>query len=369
MAVTSEQVLSALKDLKDPSSGRPLSELGMLKGADILEGSGVRVRIELPTPASPHKARIEEAVRATLAPLQFARVEVAWTWSVRPSPAKATSANDLVPSVKNVILIGSGKGGVGKSTVSANVAVALAQLGAKVGLLDADIYGPSMPLMMGLFGARPTSEDGKSVQPLTAWGVKVISIGFFVDPDQAMIWRGPMLHGALVQLLRDVKWGDLDYLILDLPPGTGDIQLTIAQQVSVSGAVVVTTPQDVALSDAIKAKTMFDKVNIPVLGFVENMSGFVCPHCHQETDIFSKGGAEQAAAKLSVAFLGRVPINAAIRAGSDDGRPVVAADPGLPEAQALTKIAQNIADRVALANLTAVPRGLGRPLVQLGKKA
>jgi ATP-binding protein involved in chromosome partitioning len=274
-----------------------------------------------------------------------------------------------VPSVKNVILVGSGKGGVGKSTVSANVAVALAQLGAKVGLLDADIYGPSVPLMMGLFGARPTSEDGKSVSPLTAFGVKVISIGFFVDPDQAMIWRGPMLHGALVQLLRDVKWGELDYLILDLPPGTGDIQLTIAQQVSVSGAVVVTTPQDVALSDAIKAKTMFDKVNIPVLGFVENMSGFVCPNCHHETDIFSKGGAEQAASKLSVAFLGRVPINPAIRAGSDDGRPVVAADPGLPEAQALTKIAQNIADRVALANLTVVPRGTGRPLVQLGKKA
>src|SRR5258708_16547747 len=226
-----------------------------------------------------------------------------------------------------------------------------------------------MPVMMGLYGARPTSDDGKKVNPLPAFGVKVISIGFFVDPDQAMIWRGPMLHGALVQLLRDVNWGDLDYLILDLPPGTGDIQLTIAQQVSVSGAVVVTTPQDVALADAIKAKTMFDKVNIPVLGFVENMSGFVCPHCHTETDIFSKGGAEQAAGKLGVAFLGRVPINTAIRVGSDDGRPVVAADPGLPEAQGLIRIAQNIADRVALANLSAVPRGGGKPLVQLGKKA
>ena len=369
MAVTSEQVVAALKDVKDPSSGKPLSELGMLKSAEILEGNGVRVRVELPTPASPHKARLEEAIRSTLAPLKLARVEVAFSWSVRGSAAKAANANDLIPSVKNVILIGSGKGGVGKSTISANVAVALAQLGAKVGLLDADIYGPSVPLMMGLFGARPTSEDGKRVNPLVAYGVKVISIGFFVDPDQAMIWRGPMLHGALVQLLRDVSWGDLDYLILDLPPGTGDIQLTIAQQVSVSGAVVVTTPQDVALSDAIKAKTMFDKVSIPVLGFVENMSGFVCPHCHHETDIFSKGGAEQAAAKLNVPFLGRVPINPAIRVGSDDGRPVVAADPGLPESQALTQIAQNIADRVALANLTAVPRGAGRGLIQLGKKS
>jgi ATP-binding protein involved in chromosome partitioning len=368
MAVTSEQVLASLKGLLDPSSGRTLAELQMLKGAELLDGSGVRVRVELPTPASPHKARIEESVRQTLQPL-FARVEVAFDWQVRASPAKANNQNDLIPSVKNVVLIGSGKGGVGKSTVSANVAVALAQLGAKVGLLDADIYGPSMPLMMGLFGARPTSEDGKRVNPLTAYGVKVISIGFFVDPDQAMIWRGPMLHGALVQLVRDVDWGDLDYLILDLPPGTGDIQLTIAQQVSVSGAVVVTTPQDVALSDAIKAKTMFDKVNIPVLGFVENMSGFLCPNCHHETEIFSKGGAEAAAGKLNVAFLGRVPINLAIRVGSDDGRPIVASDPGLPEAQALTRIAQNIADRVALANLTAVPRGGGKPLVQLGKKA
>ena len=369
MAVTTEQVLAALKDLKDPASGRTLHDLGMLKGAEILEGSGVRVQVELPTPASPHKPRIEEAIRATLSPLHLARVEVGFSWSVRTSPAKGQNQNDLVPTVKNVVLIGSGKGGVGKSTVSANVAVALAQSGAKVGLLDADIYGPSMPLMMGLYGARPTSEDGKAVNPLLAFGVKVISIGFFVDPDQAMIWRGPMLHGALVQLLRDVKWGELDYLILDLPPGTGDIQLTIAQQVSVSGAVIVTTPQDVALSDAIKAKVMFDKVNIPVLGFVENMSGFVCPNCQHETEIFSKGGAEQAAAKLNVPFLGRVPINLAIRTGSDDGRPIVAADPGLPEAQALIRIAQNIADRVALANLTALPRGGGKPLVQLGKKA
>src|SRR2546423_316612 len=302
MTVTAEQVLSALKDLKDPSSGRSMSELGYFKHPEMLEGGGVRVRVELPTPASPHKPRIEEAVRAMLSPLQLARVEVAFGANVRPSPGKQNSPNDAVPSVKTVLLMGSGKGRVGKHTVPANVAVALATLGCKVGLLDADIYGPSMPLMMGLFGARPTSDDGKKVNPLQAFGVRVISIGFFVDPDQAMIWRGPMLHGALVQLLRDVNWGDLDYLILDLPPGTGDIQLTIAQQVSVSGAVVVTTPQDVALSDAIKAKTMFDKVNIPVLGFVENMSGFVCPHCHQETDIFSKGGAELAASKLGASW-------------------------------------------------------------------
>src|SRR3989442_2709786 len=367
MAVTAEQVLAALKDLKDPSSGRTMSELGYFKHPEILDGGGVRVRVELPTPASPHKARIEEAVRAMLSPLQLPRVEVAFGANVRPSPGKQNNPNDLVPSVKNVVLVGSGKGGVGKSTVSANVAVALANLGCKVGLLDADIYGPSMPLMMGLFGARPTSDDGKRVLPLSAFGVKVISIGIFVDPDQAMIWRGPMLDGAQVGLLSDVHWGDLDYLILDLPPGTGDIQLTIAQQVSVSGAVVVTTPHDVALSDAIKAKTMFDKVSIPVLGFVENMSGFICPHCGQETDIFSKGGAEAAARKLAVPFLGRVPINLAVRTGSDEGRPVVADNPQLPESQALVRIAQNVADRGAIANLVSVPKG-HKPLVQLGKR-
>src|SRR5438876_11568930 len=218
MTVTAEQVLSALKDLKDPSSGRTMSELGYFKHPEILDGGGVRVRVELPTPASPHKPRIEEAVRAMLSPLQLRRVEVAFGANVRPSPGKQNNPNDLVPSVKNVVLVGSGKGGVGKSTVSANVAVALANLGCKVGLLDADIYGPSMPLMMGLFGARATSDDGKSVLPLTAFDVRVISIGVFVDPDQAIIWRGPMLHGALVQMHADLRCVDFHHVILALPP-------------------------------------------------------------------------------------------------------------------------------------------------------
>jgi ATP-binding protein involved in chromosome partitioning len=363
-----DALLSALADLRDPSTTRTFAEQKLVQRIEPLGAGAARVHVVLPTPASPHKKAIEELVRQRLTLQGLSRVEVAFAAEVRTSAAKQLAQNDLVPSVKNVILIGSGKGGVGKSTVSVNVAVALAQLGCRVGLLDADIYGPSIPLMMGLFGARPNAAgDGRRVEPLTAYGVKVISIGFFVDPDQAMIWRGPMLHGALVQLLRDVNWGDLDYLILDLPPGTGDVQLTIAQQISVAGAVVVTTPQDVALSDAIKAKTMFDKVSIPVLGFVENMSGFVCPHCKTETEIFSKGGAEQAASKMAVPFLGRVPINLAVRTGGDDGKPVVAVDPGLSESQALVRVAQNIADRVALATATAVPRGQ-KPLVQLGKK-
>jgi len=366
MGVNEQTVLQALAAVRDPGLDATLQEAGMLKRAELLPDGGVRVHLELHTPASAQKRALEDAVRGTLAPLNIPRVEVAFTADVRRSPAKATGP-DLVPGARNVILVGSGKGGVGKSTVSVNVAVALAQLGCKVGLLDADIYGPSVPLMMGLFGARPASPDGRRIEPLRAFGVKVISIGFFVDPEQAMIWRGPMLHGALVQLLRDVDWGDLDYLVLDLPPGTGDIQLTIAQQVSVAGAVVVTTPQDVALADAIKAKTMFDKVSIPVLGFVENMSGFLCPHCGKETDIFSKGGAEEAARKLAVPFLGRVPINLHIREGSDEGKPLVAAHPELAEAQALTRIAQNVADRVAYSNLRTRPRSAA-PLVQLGKK-
>lgn len=365
-----DSALRAAGEFYDPSgSGRTLAELGMVSKADALEGGGVRLHVVLPTPASPHKQALEDGLRARVAPLGFGRVEVAFTHDVRASPNKGKNPNDLVPSVKNVILVGSGKGGVGKSTVSVNLAIALARSGAKVGLLDADIYGPSIPLMMGLFGRKPSSSDGRRVDPIDAYGVKVISIGFFVDPDQAMIWRGPMLHGALVQLIRDVNWGDLDYLVLDLPPGTGDIQLTIAQQVAVSGAVVVTTPQDVALADAIKAKTMFDKVNIPILGMVENMSGFICPHCNKETEIFSKGGAEEAATKLDVPFLGRVPINLAIRTGGDDGKPVVADRPELLEAQALVRVAQNVADRVALANLAVQPRAAtSKPLVTLGKK-
>jgi ATP-binding protein involved in chromosome partitioning len=366
-AVTSDKILAALASVRDPGLDATFKEAGMLKAAETLSDGGVRVHVVLHTPATAHKRALEDAIRKTLQPLNLTRVEVAFTSEVSKSPAKA-SGPDLVPGAKNVILVGSGKGGVGKSTVSVNLAVALSQLGAQVGILDADIYGPSVPLMTGTFGAKPRSSDGRSVVPEEAFGVKVMSIGYFVDPDQAMIWRGPMLHGALVQLLRDVTWGELDYLILDLPPGTGDVQLTIAQQVSVAGAVIVTTPQDVALADAIKAKSMFDKVSIPVLGFVENMSGFVCPNCKHQTDIFSRGGAEQAAEKLSTPFLGRVPINLAVRVGGDEGRPVVADHPELPESQALIRIAQNVADRVAYSNMRARPRG-AKPLIQLGKKA
>src|SRR5690606_28945046 len=230
-------------------------------------------------------------------------------------------AEGLLPHVKHVILVGAGKGGVGKSTVALNLAVALSQEGAKVGLLDADFYGPSVPLMTGL-NQKPTSKDGRTLEPLQAHGLSLMSIGFLVDPEQAMVWRGPMLHSAITQLLRDVNWGELDYLVLDLPPGTGDVPLSLAQLIKAAGVVLVSTPQDVALADVVKAKAMFDRVSIPVLGIVENMSDFICPHCEKSTPIFSEGGAGRAAEAMSIPLLGRIPLDLAIRMGGDRGIPI-----------------------------------------------
>jgi ATP-binding protein involved in chromosome partitioning len=252
----------------------------------------------------------------------------------------------LIPDVKHSILVASGKGGVGKSTVAVNLAVALGQQGARVGLLDADIYGPSIPIMMGIRDP-PTLTADKRIQPLPGHGIEVMSIGYLVDPDSAMIWRGPMLNGAVVQLLRDVAWGARDYLVVDLPPGTGDVQLTIAQRIPVTGAVVVTTPQAVALADVVRAKRMFDKVNIPTLGLIENMAGFVCPSCNATHDIFARGGGERAARQLDIPFLGSIPIDPRIRAGGDAGSPMVAAHPDSPASQALREIAARLAESVA----------------------
>jgi ATP-binding protein involved in chromosome partitioning len=250
--------------------------------------------------------------------------------------------------VKNIVLVGAGKGGVGKSTVAVNMAVGLARTGAKVGILDADIYGPSIPILTGLHSTRPHSRDGKTLDPIDAHGVKVMSIGFLVDPDQALIWRGPMVTGALIQLMRDVNWGELDYLVLDLPPGTGDVPLTLAQNIRAAGVVLVSTPQDVALADVIRAKLMFDKVSIPVLGIVENMSSFVCPHCRAETAIFDHGGARKAADKMGIRFLGEIPIDLAIRQAGDEGVPVVARAPESPQAKAFLDVAGQVAAAVSV---------------------
>lgn len=349
MPLDTAAALEALKKVKDPELHRDLVSLGMIKDL-VVDGDAVRLKVELTTPACPLKETIGRDVKAALEGAGARRVEIAWGAQVRSAPGVTQS--QLTPGVKNLVLVGAGKGGVGKSTVAVNLAVSLATLGAKVGILDADIYGPSIPILTGL-SQRPTSRDGQKLDPLVAHGVKVMSVGFLIDPQQALIWRGPMVTGALIQLLRDVTWGELDYLILDLPPGTGDVPLTLAQNVRAAGVVLVSTPQDVALSDVIRAKLMFDKVSIPVLGLVENMSSFVCPHCRQETPIFDKGGARSAAEKMGVRFLGEVPIDLAIREGGDRGVPVVAGFPDSPQAAAFLTVARNVAGAVSTQVLKA----------------
>ncbi len=343
MAFDKNSALDALKKVNDPELHRDLVSLGMVKDLAV-EGTTVSLKVELTTPACPLKETISKDVEAALRAAGATAVKLTWGAQVRSAPGVAAAS--LTPGVKNIILVGAGKGGVGKSTVAINLAVALAQFGAKVGILDADIYGPSVPILTGVT-EKPISKDGKKISPLRAHGVDVMSIGFLVDPDQALIWRGPMATGALLQLLREVEWGELDYLVLDLPPGTGDIPLTIAQNVKAAGVVLVSTPQDVALADVIRAKLMFDKVSVPILGIVENMSAFVCPHCHVETPIFDKGGVKAAAEKMGIRFLGEVPLDLAIRVGGDKGLPVVAGAPDSVQAKAFIEVAKQVAGAVS----------------------
>ena len=260
------------------------------------------------------------------------------------APGQGQGKEDLIPNVKQVIAVSSGKGGVGKSTVAVNLAVALGMSGAKVGLMDADVYGPNIPMMMGVT-TPPEQQDGK-IKPAESHGVKLISMGFFVPEESAVVWRGPMIHTAIQQFFRDVIWGELDYLLIDLPPGTGDAQLTISQLVPLCGAITVTTPQEVALHDVRKGLMMFQKVNVPLLGIIENMSYFVCGHCGTRSDIFSHGGGQRAAEKLGIPFLGEIPIDPAIRAGGDTGMPIVVADPGSPQSVAFKGIAATLAQRL-----------------------
>src|SRR5512145_3149414 len=349
MTLDANAALAALKKVIDPELRRDLVSLGMVKDLAV-EGDAVRLKVELTTPACPLKEVIGKDVKAALEGAGFRRVDLTWGAQVRSAPG--VTQGQLTPGVKNIVLVGAGKGGVGKSTVAVNLGVALAKLGAKVGVLDADVYGPSLPILTGLT-ERPTSRDGQRLEPLVAHGVKAMSIGFLIDPDQALIWRGPMVTGALVQLLRDVNWGELDYLVLDLPPGTGDVPLTLAQNVRAAGVVLVSTPQDVALADVIRAKLMFDKVSIPVLGIIENMSSFVCPHCRKDTPIFAHGGARAAADKMGIRFLGEIPIDLAIREGGDHGVPVVSGAPESPQAEAFLTVAKNVAGAVSTQVLKA----------------
>ncbi len=339
--ITEAQILDALRAIEDPDLHQDIVSLGFVKDL-VIDGGNVAFTIELTTPACPVKERFRTTATDFVKALPgVENVTVNMTANVRGNQRGTTST--LMAGVKHIVAIASGKGGVGKSTLSANLACALAQTGARVGLLDADIYGPSVPKMMGAEAPQLAVNDKNQILPWTAHGVQLMSMGFMVTEQTPVIWRGPMVHNILGQFLRQVAWGELDYLLIDLPPGTGDAQLTITQSVPLSGAVIVTTPQEVSIQIASKGLKMFEQVNVPVLGFVENMSFFLCGHCQQETFIFRHGGTKRAAEIFGVPFLGELPVDPAIAIDGDRGTPTVIAHPESAAAQAVRDIAGAIA--------------------------
>jgi ATP-binding protein involved in chromosome partitioning len=345
MALDQSQVLLALTAVKDPDLHKDIVKLGFVKDVSI-DGGRVAFTIELTTPACPVKEQMKEQARAAVLQLPgVAEVEVTMTAQVRaavsPEAGKAP-----IPGVKNVIAVGAGKGGVGKTTVAVNLAMALARTGCRVGIMDADIYGPNVPIMLGLQG--PLGTDGEKIVPPEKYGLQVVSMGFLTSDDAPVIWRGPMLHGVIRQFFMDVRWDDLDYLVVDLPPGTGDVALSLSQTAHVAGAIVVTSPQQVAIADTRRAVAMYQKLNIPVLGLIENMSYFVCPSCRHESDIFGRGGGERLAAELGVAFLGSIPISEPLRRGGDTGVPIMLADPASAAAEAFIAAAERTAAQVSI---------------------
>ena len=353
MSITPEQVLSALRTVEDPDLKRDLVSLGFIKQLTIRDGR-VAFAIELTTPACPVRELMkEQAASAVKAIPGVSQVDITMTSQVRssiapPGPAGAgQSAGVLLPTIKNVIPIASGKGGVGKSTVSANLAHALARTGAKVGLMDADVYGPSIPAILGIT-AQPEADEQNRMIPIERNGLKVMSMGFFMKPDEAVVWRGPMLHKTVQQFLGGVLWGELDYLLVDMPPGTGDVQLSLCQAIPITGAVMVSTPQDVALNVAQKAIAMFKKLNAPILGIIENMSEYVCAHCGARDEIFGTGGARAIAERLGIPFLGAIPLATPIRVSADAGKPIVLAQPGSPSAKAFIAAAEQLAAQVSI---------------------
>jgi len=345
MTPKNDDILGALSRVKDPDLQRDLVTLGMIEELEIADGV-VAFTLVLTTSACPLREQIEKDVRAAVMAVPGVRELKLKTTSRVRKPKDPTADRRALPGVAQVIAIGSGKGGVGKSTVSANLAVALARTGARVGLLDGDIYGPNLPRMLGV-NTQPLTRDGK-VLPVEAHGVSFMSMGLLVDQGEAVVWRGPMLHSAVKTFLHDVAWGELDYLLVDLPPGTGDVQLSLIQQTFVAGAVLVTTPSTVAMEDAAKALNMFAKLQVPVLGMIENMSFFVCPKCETRHDIFNSGSPEERALAMGVPFLGAIPIHPEVRAGGDRGEPVVVGRPNSEHARALTRIAGELARRVSI---------------------
>ncbi len=353
--ITEKQVMAALGQVMEPGAGRDIVALGMISGVVVRDGNvGFSIEVDPRQGArmEPLRKEAESKVQSlpgvvsVTAVLTAHKDAPAESRPAGPAPAPGQAARALVPGVRTIVAVASGKGGVGKSTTATNLAVAMARQGLKVGVLDADIYGPSQPRMLGISG-RPSSPDGKILRPMENYGLKCMSMGFLVAEDTPMIWRGPMVQSALQQMLRDVAWGELDILVVDMPPGTGDAQLSMSQQVPLSGAVIVSTPQDIALLDARKGLNMFRKVDVPVLGIIENMSMFVCPNCGHESHIFSHGGAEREAERLGVEFLGGIPLDIEIRETSDSGRPIVVSNPDSPQAQAYAAMAKRIWDKVA----------------------
>ncbi|MEW5799006.1 MAG: iron-sulfur cluster carrier protein ApbC [Bacteroidota bacterium] len=348
-SLTIENILNALRAVKDPDLHRDIVTLNFVKDV-VIKGSDVSFTIELTTPACPvkddMKAQAEQIIRSNFPDVKNVTVMMTASVTQRSSVQQAP----ILKGVKNTIAVASGKGGVGKSTVAVNLAVALAREGAKVGLIDCDIYGPSIPLMFNI-NEKPMMHNQKLV-PLEKYGVKVMSIGFLIDSTQAVIWRGPMASGAVKQFLTDVNWGELDYLVFDLPPGTGDIQLTLVQQIPLSGAVIVTTPQEMSLADARRGMAMFQKVNVPILGVVENMSYFISSNGERE-NIFDNGGGKRVAEQFKVPFLGEIPIYTKIRVGSDSGRPIVDSEPTSDPAKIFLTIAKNLAAQISISNLSS----------------
>lgn len=352
------KVREAASAYQDPVLGAPL---GKAVEAVEIQDATATIRVRLPFPARRYGRQLARGLHDSLSGVDGVdKVELDLEWEVPAGPVRKGLA--AVPGVRNIIAVASGKGGVGKSTTAVNLALSLAAEGARVGVLDADIYGPSQPRMLGLTGKRPTTVDGKRISPLKGHGVQCMSAGFLVDEDEPMIWRGPMATSALTQLLGQTDWDDLDYLIVDMPPGTGDIQLTMSQQVPVSGAVIVTTPQDIALQDAIKGLRMFEKVQVPVLGIVENMSMHVCSECGHAEPVFGEGGGQRIAERYGVPLLGQLPLDIRIREEADSGCPTVVADPDSPQAEAYLQTARKMA--LALAAMTVGAPGFPEIVVE-----
>jgi len=345
MATTEAAVLEALKAVKDPDLHKDIVTLGFVKDVKITDGT-VAFKVELTTPACPVKELLRDQSRSVVLALPgVSRVDVEMTAQVR-AVGRPETGRAPVDGVKNIIAVGAGKGGVGKTTLSVNLAVALARRGSRVALLDGDMYGPNVPMMMGLNQQLET--DGQKIKPAEKFGIQCVSMAFLTQDDAPVIWRGPMLHGAIQQFFRDVKWTDVDYLIVDMPPGTGDVALSLSQTVPVAGAVLVTTPQNVSLADTRRAIAMYRKLNIPAIGLIENMSYFACPSCGHDSDIFGKGGGEALAAEMSVPFLGSIPLYAPVRIGGDRGTPIVDADPTSPPSLAIIAAADRVAQQVSI---------------------